>query len=97
MKLKLAIDLKDGRGVREMNTNLFVIAEWERIENRKVTDGKGIGVTDMACWAYTLCKLAGDPVPATWQEWLQQHPDVDIEMVDQTNPNPTDGAPTVSN
>ena len=97
MKLKLAIDLKDGRGVREMNTNLFVIAEWERNENRKVTDGKGIGVTDMACWAYTLCKLAGDQVPGTWQEWLQQHPDVDIEMVDQTNPNPTDGAPTVSN
>jgi hypothetical protein len=94
VKLKLAIDLKDGRGTREMTTTLFVIAEWERTENRKVTDGRGIGVTDMACWAYTLCKMAGDPVPATWQEWLQKYPDIEIDLVDQTNPNPTVGAPT---
>lgn len=94
MKLKLAIDLKDGRGVREMTTTLFVIAEWERNENRKVTDGRGIGVSDMASWAYTLCKIAGDAVPPTWQEWLQKYPDMEIDLVDQTNPNPTDGAPT---
>ncbi len=97
MKLKLAIDLNDGNGIREMNTNLFIIAEWERTENRKVTDGKGIGVSDMACWAYMLCKIAGDPVPATWQEWLKQHPDVEISIEDQTNPNPTQGVTTVSN
>jgi len=97
MKLKLSIDLNDGNGIREMNTNLFVIAEWERTENRKVSDGKGIGVSDMACWAFMLCKIAGDAVPATWQEWLKQHPDVEIEIKDQTNPNPTQGAITDSN
>jgi len=95
MKLRLKIDLQDGAGPRSLNTNLFVIAEWERLEGRKISDGRGIGVSDMACWAHMLCKLAGDKVPATWQEWLKQHPDVDIEVEDQTNPNPTEGVTTV--
>jgi hypothetical protein len=95
MKLRLKIDLQDGTEARVLNTNLFVIAEWERLEGRKISDGRGIGVSDMACWAHMLCKLAGDKVPATWQEWLKQHPDVDIEVEDQTNPNPTEGVTTV--
>ena len=42
----------------------------QKLENRKVSDGKGIGYSDIACWAYHLCKLAGDPVPDNWREWL---------------------------
>jgi hypothetical protein len=95
MKLRLKIDLQDGTGPRVLNTNLFVIAEWERLEGRKISDGRGIGVSDMACWAHMLCKLAGDKVPLTWQEWLKQHPEVDIEVEDHTNPNPTEGVTTV--
>jgi hypothetical protein len=97
MKLKLKVDTKDGTGERIFFTNLFVIAEWERIEGRKISDGRGIGVSDMACWAHILCKLAGDPVPVTWQDWLKAHPDVDIDIEDATNPNPTQGVTTDSN
>ena len=92
MKLKLRINLQDGQGDRFMYTNLFVLEEWERTESRKLSDGRGVGVSDLACWAHALCKIAGDPVPATWQDWLKQHPDVDIEAIDETNPNPTDRA-----
>ena len=60
MKVKLELDLQDGRGKRTMTTNMFVVCEWEKLENRKVSDGKGIGYSDIACWAYHLCKLAGE-------------------------------------
>ena len=92
MKIKLKVTPKPGVEPREVTTNLLVIAEWERNENRKVSDGRGIGVSDMVCWAYHLYKIAGDNMPATWQEWLKQNPDMEIEAVDQTDVNPTDAA-----
>ena len=49
MKVKLELDLQDGRGKRTMTTNMFVVCEWEKLENRKVSDGKGIGYSDIAC------------------------------------------------
>ena len=52
MRLKLKVDLGDGTEVRELTTNMFVICEWERTENRKTSDGKGIGYSDLVCWAY---------------------------------------------
>jgi hypothetical protein len=36
-------------------------------------------------------------MPATWSEWLKQNPNMDIEAVDTTDPNPTDAAPTAAN
>ena len=63
----------------------------------KVSDGKGIGYSDIACWAYHLCKLAGDTVPDTWREWVKQHPNMDLTSVDETNPNPTALALTEDN
>jgi hypothetical protein len=97
MKVKLELDLQDGRGTRTMTTNMFVVCEWEKLENRKVSDGKGIGYSDIACWAYHLCKLAGDSVPDTWREWVKQHPNMDLTSVDETNPNPTALALTEDN
>jgi hypothetical protein len=32
-----------------------------------------------------------------WQEWLQNNPDMEIEGVDQTDPNPTEAAHTAAN
>tara|TARA_R110000824_G_scaffold313875_2_gene500731 strand:- start:209 stop:502 length:294 start_codon:yes stop_codon:yes gene_type:complete len=89
MKVKLKLDLADGKAERELTTNLFVICEWEKTENRRVSDGKGIGYSDLVCWAYNLVKLAGDKVPKTWREWLEQNPDMQVTAVDQTDPNPT--------
>jgi len=66
MKVKLELDLQDGRGTRTMTTNMFVVCEWEKTENRKVSDGKGIGYSDIACWhityaswLVTLCRTHG--------------------------------------
>jgi len=97
MKLVLKLDLKDGRGERSMTTNMFAITQWEQIENRKVTDGKGIGFSDMCCWAHILAQLSGDSVPATWREWVKQHPDMDLSAEDVTDPNPTVAAPSDDN
>ena len=97
MKVKLELDLQDGRGKRILTTNMFVVCEWERTENRKVSDGKDIGYSDLVCWAYNLCKLAGDPVPDNWRAWLKQYPDMDLTSLDETNPNPTALALTEDN
>ena len=94
MRVKLKIDLKDGREPRTMVTNMLAIVEWEKTENRRSADGKGIGFVDMCCWAYILCKLAGDKVPGTWREWVAEHPDMEITHVpDVEDDTPTIGAP----
>jgi hypothetical protein len=92
MRVKLRVDLQDGRGEREMVTNMLAIVEWEKLENRRSADGKGIGFADMCCWAYVLCKLAGDKVPGTWREWVAEHPDMTIIPVEET----TDETPTIA-
>jgi hypothetical protein len=33
---------------------------------------------------------------ATWKEWLTNHPDMEIEAVDQTDSNPTEAAATAA-
>lgn len=99
MKIKLKVTLPNAT-VREVTTNLFTIAEWERTENRKVSDGRGIGVTDMVAWAFILLKQ-GEPSllndAKTWLEWLSANPTLEIEALDLTDPNPTDAAPTAAN
>jgi hypothetical protein len=44
MKIKLKVTPTPGGQVHEVSTNLLCIAEWEKQENRKVSDGRGIGV-----------------------------------------------------
>ena len=90
MKIKLTLTRADI--TEKLSTNLFVIAEWERLENRRVSDGRGIGASDLACWVHTLLVIKGEKVPATWREWLKQNPDVEIAAEDATDPNPTDAA-----
>jgi hypothetical protein len=83
MKVKLSIDLHDGKPAREMTTNMLAIVDWEKTENRRAADNKGIGYIDMCCWAYTLCKLAGDKVPATWREWVAENPNMEITPINE--------------
>ena len=89
MRLKLKVDLNDGTTPIELMTNMFVICEWEKTEGRKISDGKGIGYTDLVCWAYNLLKLSGEKMPATYREWVRENPNMLIEAIDETDPNPT--------
>ena len=89
MRLKLKVDLQDGVAPVELTTNMFVICEWEKTEGRKISDGKGIGYTDLVCWAYNLLKLGGQKMPATYRDWVKENPNMTIEAIDETDPNHT--------
>ena len=97
MKIKLRVTVTPGSEPVEVITNLLCITEWERTENRKVTDGRGIGLGDMVSWAFFMFKQSGRLIPQTTaQEWLKANPEMEIESVDQTDPNPTDAAATAA-
>lgn len=83
MQLTIEIDLHNGKGKRTMRTNMLSTVEWEKTENRRLQDGKGFGYSDLCCMAYVLCKLAGDKVPGTWREWVAEHPDMEINAVQE--------------
>ena len=89
MRLKLKIDLNDGTVPVELTTNMFVICEWEKTEGRKISDGKGIGYSDLVCWAYHLLKLSGEKMPPNYRDWVKANPNMTIEAIDETDPNPT--------
>lgn len=97
MRVKLRVTMTPDSEPVDVITNLLCVTEWERTENRKVTDGRGIGMSDMVSWAFFMFKQSGRLVTqATWQEWLSAHPDMSIEAVDLTDPNPTDAAATAA-
>jgi hypothetical protein len=89
MRLKLKVNMRDGTAPVELITNMFVICEWEKTENRKISDGKGIGYSDLVCWAYHLLKLAGEKLPPTYRDWVKANPNMTIEAIDETDPNLT--------
>jgi hypothetical protein len=63
-----------------------------------VSDGRGIGIGDLVSWAFFMFKQSGRLMPyQTAAEWLRANPDMEIESVDQTNPNPTGAAATAAN
>ncbi len=94
MKIKIKVEMNDGTPAVELTTNLFVVCEWERIENRKVADGKGIGYSDLCCWAYLIFQMRGDTMPADWRKWVKANPTMEISGVDETVGNPTGSALT---
>jgi hypothetical protein len=98
MKIKLRVTVTPGSEPVEVITNLLCITEWERTEGRKVSDGRGIGMGDLVTWAFFMLKQSGRPMPQqTATEWLRANPDMEIESVDQTDPNPTAAAATAAN
>ena len=97
MKLKLKITPSPGDEPVTITTNLLCIAEWEKAENRKVSDGRGIGIMDMVFWAHFMLKRTNYKTEATPKLWLEANPDMEIETVDMTNPNPTGGELTENN
>ena len=98
MKIKLRVTLTPDSEPVEVITNLLCITEWERTENRKVSDGRGVGMGDLVSWAFFMFKQSGRLIKEqTAQEWLRSYPDMEIESIDMTNPNPTDAAATAAN
>lgn len=93
MRAALKINWPDGKTV-DVKTNLWCVCEWERTEGRKLSDGRGIGLTDLACWAWFMLKADGHQVDTSWQKWIQANPDLEITSVDETEPNPTVSVPT---
>jgi len=90
---KIKLDVKRGDTVETITTTMFVIAEWERIENRRFSDGRGIGMRDLGCWAHILLKVKGEKLPESYMQWLEENPDMEItDHKDVTDPNPTDAA-----
>lgn len=96
MKLQMKITPSPNDEPITVNTNLLCIAEWEKQENRKISDGRGIGITDMVFWAHFMLKRTGLKVEASPKLWLEAHPDMEIEAVDMSNPNPTEAALTAA-
>jgi hypothetical protein len=97
MKIKLRVTITPDSEPLTVITNLLCLAEWERVEGRKISDGRGVGIGDMVAWAFFMLKQSGRLMPQeNWREWLQQNPEMQIEAVDETNPNPTDAAATAA-
>jgi len=36
-----------------------------------------------------LLKLSGEKMPATYRDWVKANPNMTIEAIDETDPNPT--------
>jgi hypothetical protein len=92
MKLTLAVDM--GEGPVHVETNLFVIVQYERKYKRKASEmATSIGYEDLLFLAYESCKVHGVTVPAIFDDFIKRA--VSIEVVDQDNDeNPTPGLPT---
>ena len=98
MRIQLEVDLKNGEPAQTLYTNLYVVTQWEEICNRKLSDGRGLGMSDMACWAWIILHESGAKVPASWKTWVKNNPEMTIISVqDETNPNHTGGELTENN
>jgi len=98
MKMKMCVTLTPDSEPIQVITNLLCICEWEKAENRKLSDGLGIGMTDIRSWAFFMLKQSGRLMPeATAAEWHKAHPNLEIDVVDETDPNPTVAAATAAN
>lgn len=95
MKLRIQWRLKPTDDYAYFETNLYTFVIWERDLKRKITDGRGLGVEDWAHWLYVHLKVDGKVGNKTFMEWLEANPELEVLPVgDETDPNPTDGAPT---
>lgn len=98
MKLRMQYRLAPTDEPKYFNTNLLIYVEWERDLRRKMTDGRGLGFEDWAHWLYTHLKATKQIGDVSFLEWLEKHPDTEcVPVADETDPNPTDGAPSDAN
>ena len=99
MKIKLQLKRTPDSAPEFYYTNLFVSTEWERITGRNVQQMVNAPqVSDYCVWMFTILKMKGEQIGDNWRDWVKSMPEMDIQPVlDETNPNPTDAAPTAAN
>lgn len=92
MQLKLLVDI--GEGPYQVQTNLYVIVQWERkYKRRSSTIGEqGISIEDIAFMAYESSKVAGITVPVVLDDFIKRL--ITLEVVENDPINPTQAEPT---
>lgn len=93
MRIKMQVTPFDGEPY-DVETNLWVIAQWERRTKRKMSDlGHAQGAEDLAILAYFAARESGRVVPATVDDYMKQI--AEIGIAEDTPPaNPTVAAPS---
>jgi hypothetical protein len=90
MKIKIKVDMNDGTPAVELTTNLFVVCEWERIENRRShLTVKESATAICAVGLILILQMRGDTLPNDWRKWVKANPNMDITGADETVGNPT--------
>lgn len=93
MKLKLRIDM--GEGPFEVETNLWVMTQWERKFKRKISDlGNGVGIEDLAFMAHIACQGEGITVPIVFDDFIKKLVAIDVLNEADDIDRPTEPAPT---
>lgn len=93
MQLKIDVDL--GEGPFTVETNLWVIVQWERKYKRKASDlANGAGIEDIAYMAYEACRANGVIVPAVFDDFVKRAKSITPGEV--TTAVPTEAAPTAA-
>ena len=92
MKLQLEAVFLDGT-TANVNTNLWVITQWERKYRTKVSQiAEGVGAEDLAFMAWTACQQQGVTVQVVFHEFIKKLDAVNV--VCSESENPTQEAPT---
>lgn len=96
MRIKLTVTPVQGEPY-DVETNLWVIALWERRTKRKMSDlAHHQGAEDLATLAYYAARESGITVPASIDDYMKQN--VEIGIAEDTPPaNPTVAAPSADN
>lgn len=98
MKLRMQYRLKPDDELRYFHTNLAIYVAWERDLKRKMTDGRGLGIEDWAHWLYTHLKQSKQIGDVTFLDWVADNADAEcLPCGDESDANPTDGAPSDEN
>jgi hypothetical protein len=95
MRIQLEVVPYDGEPYK-IETNLWIIAQWERRTKRKMSDlANAQGAEDLAILAYFATRESGRTVPATVDDFMKQTSE--IRVGDGAPANPTDAAPSAAN
>jgi hypothetical protein len=93
MKLKLRVDL--GNGPIEVETNLWVMTQWERKYKRKLSDmGSGIGIEDLAFMAHCALQQNSVVVPVALDDFIKALHNVEVVTDEEAIDRPIEAAPT---
>lgn len=89
--MRLSLRYERDQQVHEVTTNLAVIVAWERKFRAKAAQlANQIGAEDLLFLAFEASKRSGIVVPADFDKFVEGVSD--IEVIDQTDENPTPAA-----